>query len=420
MGIPSADNRDALVQQAQGCMKPVRNTRNILIAVAIAFLFSIAGLSGWNEDCLSPFTTAPAAAQTGGSVSQEAKGGTQTANSQTFTTYQYTDPMSGMEAFRLLIPKGWHAQGQIAWSANPALPAQARFRFSSPTGVEEFNLFPTQAYYWTNNRLFLTTNPPGTLRFNTLVMSPIDLRTAFTKVVIPQGRSGIKGIKTIKTSEVPELSTIARGQPVQGVRSYADGGKMRIEYQEHGRPIEEELYAAVTQFITDLPGSAGAPGYFINYWYIDYVFSFRADKNRLDSHTKIFQTMIYSLKVNPRWFAKVVNVKETMVQNMIRGIKATGRIGEMVARAGSQMRESQMKDWERRQQVNDRIVQNFSDHIRGVERFNDPRAGKEVELPSGYGRAFANNLGEYIVTDSPSYNPNIGSNLHWEELKPIK
>ena len=56
----------------------------------------------------------------------------------------------------------------------------------------------------------------------------------------------------------------------------------------------------------------------------------------------------------------------------------------------------------------------------GVERFNDPFAGKEVELPSGYGRAFANNLGEYIVTDSPSYNPNIGSNLHWEELKPAR
>jgi hypothetical protein len=79
-----------------------------------------------------------------------------------------------------------------------------------------------------------------------------------------------------------------------------------------------------------------------------------------------------------------------------------------------------MKDWERRQQANDRIVQNFTDHIRGVERFNDPYAGKEVELPTGYGRAFANNLGEYIVTDSPSYNPNIGSNVTWQELKPVK
>ncbi len=401
------------------CSRPARKTTYLCCRIAL-FLLSFTVLREWNEDHLLPVSVA-AAAQTARSSSADTKIGAEApAKSQTFITYKYTDPVSGMEAFRLLIPKAWQAQGQITWSANPALPAQARFRFSSPTGIEEFNLFPTQAYYWTNNRLFLTTNPPGTLRFNTLVMSPVDLHTAFTKVVIPGGRPGVKGIKIIKRSEVPELSAIARGQPVQGVRSHADGGKMRIEYQENGRPIEEEIYAAVTQFITDLPGSAGSPGYFINYWYVDYVFSFRAEKSRLDSHTKAFQTMIYSLKVTPRWFAKVVNVKETMVQNMIRGIKATGRIGEMVARAGSEMRESQMRDWERRQQANDRIVQNFTDHIRGVERFNDPGAGREVELPAGYGRAFANNLGEYIVTESPSYNPNIGSNLHWEELKPVK
>jgi hypothetical protein len=227
-------------------------------------------------------------------------------------------------------------------------------------------------------------------------------------------------MRIVKASEVPELANIARGQQVQGVRSYASAGKMRVQYEENGRPMEEEIYGAVSQFVTDLPGSARGPGYFINYWYIDYVFSFKAERNSLDSLAKVFQTMIYSMRVNPRWFAKVDNVKLMMVQNIIRGIKETGRIGDMVARAGSDMRESQMRDWERRQQANDKVIQNFTDNIRGVERFNDPLAGKEVELPSGYGRAFANNLGEYIVTDSPSYNPSVGSNLHWEELKPAR
>jgi hypothetical protein len=374
-------------------------------------------LIGWKGDLKFPSGVGQAAAQTSTRANTQIKSDTQGAeNFQTFVTYRYTDPMTGMEAFRLLIPKGWQAQGQITWSPNPALPAQARFRFSHPNGTGEFNLFPTQAYFWTNNRLFLTTNPPGTLRFNTLVMNPIDLHTAFTKVIIPQSRPGMTGIKVIKTSEVPELANIARGQPVQGLRSYASAGKMRIQYQENGRPIEEEIYAAVSQFVTDLPGSALGPGYFINYWYIDYVFSFKAEKGSFDSLAKVFQTMIYSMKVNPLWFAKVANVKEMMFQKIIRGIKEIGRIGDMVARAGSEMRESQMRDWERRQQANDRVIRNFTDNIRGVERFNDPFAEKEVELPSGYGRAFANNLGEYIVTDSPSYNPNIGSNLHWEEM----
>ncbi|MEW6585119.1 MAG: hypothetical protein AB1442_05845 [Nitrospirota bacterium] len=391
------------------------NTKNILVASVLAALLCIVILTACKEGRKS------ARGKNGTAVENRTEADAQTkANTRTFVSFKYTDPMTGMEAFRLLIPKGWQVEGRIAWSANPALPAQARFRFYSPAGTEEFNLFPAQSYFWTNNQMALSTNPPGSLRFGTLVMSPVDLHTALTKVVIPQARAGVSSLKIVEEKEVPELAKLARGQQVQGVRSYADGGKMRIQYLEEGRTMEEEIYAVVSQFITDLPGSAFTPPYFINYWYIDYVFSFKAEKNSLDSQARVFQTMVYSLKVNPRWFAKVANVREMMAQNIIRGIKAIGRIGDMVARAGSDMREDQLRDWERRQQANDRIVQNFTDNIRGVERFHDPFADKEVELPSGYGRAFANNLGEYIVTDSPSYNPNIGSNLHWEELTPAK
>lgn len=397
------------------------NMKKILIAAFLAALFVLLMLPGCKEGQKSAGEKGQASAQSESKAGSNRKKDVQEkANFQTFVSYKYTDPMTGIEAFRLLIPKGWQAEGRITWSANPALPAQARFRFFNPNGTGEFNLFPTQAYFWTNNQIALSTNPPGSLRFGTLVMSPVDLHTALTRVIIPQARVGVSDLRIIQEKEVPELAKLAKGQQVQGVRSYAKGGKMRMQYQERGRAMEEELYAAVSQFVTDLPGSAFTPPYFINYWYIDYVFSFKAERNRLDSQAKVFQTMVYSLKVNPRWFAKVANVREMMAQNAIRGIQAIGRIGDMVARAGSNLREDQMRDWERRQQANDRIVQNFTDNIRGVERFNDPFAGKEVELPSGYGRAFANNLGEYIVTDSPSYNPNIGSNLHWEEMNLVK
>jgi hypothetical protein len=336
-------------------------------------------------------------------------------NIQTFVTNKYIDPVSGLEAFSLLIPKGWKVQGEIKWSTNPALPAQSRFRFYNPGGSQEFNLFPTHAYFWTNNRMFLSTNPPGSLRFGTLVTEPIGLHTAFTSVVIPGANRNMNGLKIISEKEVPELATLAKGEAVQGVHASAKGGKMRIVYRENGKQMEEEIYAAVSQFVINLPGSGFSGGYFINYWYIDDVFSFKAEQGKLDTHTRLFQTMIYSLKVNPQWYAKVVNVKQNMQQ-----IKAVGRIGDMVARAGSKMREDQQRDWERRRQVQDKIAQNFSDHIRGVERYHDPRAGKEVELPAGYGNAWSNNLGEYIVTESPSFNPNEGSNLHWEQLSPAR
>jgi hypothetical protein len=257
------------------------------------------------------------------------------AHSETFVVYRYNDPMTAMEAFRLLLPKGWRAEGSVTWSANPALPAQCRFRFYNPNGAEEFNLFPTQSYFWTNNQLFLSTNPPGTLRFGTMVAEPIDIHSAFTKVIIPGSRKKVSGLTIINEGEVPDLAKLAKGQQVQGVRSSAKGGKIRISYQEGGRQKDEELYAAVSQFITDMPGSISSGGYYINYWFIDFVFSFTAEKGGLDSRSKTFQTMVYSLKVNPRWFAKVVNIKESLVNRYTQGIKAVGRMGEIIAQSGS-------------------------------------------------------------------------------------
>jgi hypothetical protein len=343
-----------------------------------------------------------------------------TSNTQTFVTYKYIDPMTNMQVFSMLIPKGWKAEGGVTWSADPALPAKSNFRFYNPNGSEELNFFPTRAFFWTNNRLFLTTNPAGTVRLGTLVASPIGLHDAFTQAIIPGANRNMTGLAITNEAQVPELAKLAKGVVTQGVNASAEAGKIRVEYGEGGKKLEEEFYAAVSQFVINMPGSGMSSGYYINYWYMDFIFSFRDQKGKLDSDAKLFQTMIYSMKLNQTWVAKVVNVKEILAQQYMRGIKAVGQMGQMIAQAGSQMREDQQQAWEARQQAQDKIAQNFSDNIRGVERYNDPRAGKEVELPAGYGNAWANDLGEYIVSDSPSYNPNTESNQHWEQLELAK
>ncbi len=336
--------------------------------------------------------------------------------SETFVPYSYVDPVSRLEVFRCLVPRGWKVEGQVKWSANPALPAQLRFRFHDPAGAAEVNLFPTQAFFWTDNATFLGTNPPGTLRFNTLVARPVDLDAAFDRLLVPSIRKGVAGLSVGERKRLPDLARLAAGDPTPGVRSSAQAGKVRLAYQERGKAIEEDLFASVASFRIDLPGSAMSRPYYIDYWYVDNVFSFRAEKGQLAAHSKTFQTVVLSMKVNPKWFAKVVHTKEALAKEFMRSTRAVTAIGATVASAGTNLREEQMRDWGRRQSIQDKVVQAQSDGIRGVDRFVDPHSGNEVELPSGYGRAWANNLGEYIVTESPSYNPNVGSNLHWEEM----
>jgi hypothetical protein len=52
-----------------------------------------------------------------------------------------------------------------------------------------------------------------------------------------------------------------------------------------------------------------------------------------------------------------------------------------------------------------------------VEGFYDPNRQDVVELPSGYGHAWANNGGEYVLTDDPNFNPNQESTQSWTEME---
>jgi hypothetical protein len=58
----------------------------------------------------------------------------------------------------------------------------------------------------------------------------------------------------------------------------------------------------------------------------------------------------------------------------------------------------------------------FSNSQLNIETYTSPFDGSTVDLPSGYDNVWTNNLGEYIFSDSQSYNPNLESNLNWQQM----
>ena len=75
-----------------------------------------------------------------------------------------------------------------------------------------------------------------------------------------------------------------------------------------------------------------------------------------------------------------------------------------------------MQSYNEREAVNDRIADRFSQYIRGVGKYYDPVNQKAVELPARYENAWTNGSGDYIVSESRSYNPNIDSNQNWQKM----
>ncbi len=335
-----------------------------------------------------------------------------------FKTYSYIDKQgTGIEAFRMLIPVDWKFEGGINWILNnPSMPATAAFRVHKTSRVEEFEVFPNQPFFWTNNEMLLSMFPIGSRYFGNEVHPPVDPLEALKKIVIPRFRQDVHELKIIREQPLPELAkSLGAGMQSQpGVSASADGAKISIEYKRNGIPIEEEIYGVVEQISFPIQSMYG---YVTNtIWFIDYIFSFKARKGKLEANTKLFQTIAFSFKLNPLWFSKYNQVIEYLAQREIQQIRNIGQLSRIISQTHNEISDMMMESYNQRQAVTDRISENFSDYIRGVDRYYNPIEERPVELPSGYQNAWTNSLSEYIVSENPDYNPNIGSNLNWQRM----
>jgi len=316
---------------------------------------------------------------------------------------------TGLEIFRMLVPVGWQANGGCRWLLdNPSMPAAVDFQIFNPHGAEMFAIFPNLNFVWNENPMARMFNPVGSKYFGAEVRQPVNIRDAFHNLILPRYRGSVQSLQVLNEQPVPELPQIARCEaPLTG--GSAEGGKIRIRYSLQGQQYDEELYGIVE--IYPLPGG-------LSLWYTNFLFSFRAGAGLLDATADLFKVMIFSFKPNPQWLAAVKSIAQWLAQQQIQRIHHIGQIGEIYARTGREMREQNLNDWYAKQAVYDRLSTDWSRTIRGVDAFYDPHREEVVELPGGYGQAWANNLGEYIVTDSLDYNPNLGSNLNWQPMTP--
>lgn len=336
-----------------------------------------------------------------------------------FKIFKYIDKEgTGIEAFRMLIPENWQFTGGLRWILNnPGMPAMVGFQVTSPDGLKQFEVFPNQPFFWTNNQMVLSMFPIGAYYFGNEVAPPVNAQQALEQIVLRRFRNDVTDLRVINRQAVPELTNLLNKQPITqpGISVSADGAKIRIEYIKNSRMIEEEIFAVVESAAFTMPGMDSLVTN-IN-WTVDYIFSFKAEKGSLEANAKILQTIVRSFILNPQWFSKYNQVVEFLVQNQIKQINNTAQLSKIISQTQNEISDMIMDTYNYRQQVNDKISDDFSQAIRGVEDYYDPGVGHNVELPNGYQDAWTNKQGEYIVSDDPNFNPNIGATMTWEKME---
>ena len=335
-----------------------------------------------------------------------------------FKKFAYIDTQgTGSEAFSFLMPADWKFEGGIIWNPEQvAMPASNAFRVFKPDGLAEFEGFPNQCFFWSTNSELLTINPPGSKYFGSIVAKPENATTALQKI-IQRNRSRVSGLTIVSKSDLPELvEALGIRNHSQGpVMTEGTGAKIRFSYEKNGIPMEEEIYGIVEQVKFPVKSMFGIQ--YNIWWYIDYVFSFKGKAGQLEKQTKVFQTITSSFRINQKWQAKYNNVIEYLAQQQIKRIHSIGEFSRTLSQMSDQMRSDQLQQYEQRSSVYDKVAQQHSDNMLGIERYYDPFEEREVQLPSGYNHAWCNNLGEYIMTDNPNYNPNVESNLTWKPIE---
>ena len=127
--------------------------------------------------------------------------------------------------------------------------------------------------------------------------------------------------------------------------------------------------------------------------------------------------MIGSIKISIQWFNKYSQLVETIVKMKLQEIRNIGEISRIISQTNDEISEIRRSQYENSQASSDRVSKSFSEYMRGTEEYYNPAEGKSVELPSGYNQVWMNNLGEYVLSNELNYNPNVGSNLHWQEIQ---
>lgn len=315
---------------------------------------------------------------------------------------------TGGTAFTILVPSGWDLQGQVVWTLDcPPMPAYSIMQATSPDKKKKFEVFPTQVFVYNPDPYFNAYVPDGAKDHGALITKGVpDCLGALRYWVVQQYRGNVNIIEE-KTLAEPTY------YQMQGSNSSSQPGLIRIEYTEDGVEMEENIYGAMMVLTSKIDG--------ITNWWLPQCYGVRAPKGELKKNLPMFQTMISSLETDPLWYSAYKKTSDQLIAQGWQQMAANARAAQSAIRSNTvsgtdEVSDIMMNGWKSRQATEDKMHDNFTNYVRGVDNYSDPSSGNTYKLPTGYNTAYKNNWDEYIITSDPSFNPTDMDNTNWVEL----
>lgn len=334
-----------------------------------------------------------------------------------------------LEAARLLVPSDWKAEGGVLWTGDPGCPRNAiqpGFKAQSPDGKFGFEMFPYYFWYWSDDHQVRHAAQQAMASLGVKgcdYLPPYDATGYLLQIFLPKWRPGAGLIGIGHVPELAEALQLEYNAMIPATAGTAlsefDVAMAAIEIPSDKGVEEEWVLASVMRTTTVLPalssiytGVNRRVGQYANFSFN--LFAARAPIGQLEKHENLFNVIYRSFQLNPIWEDGVIQHLKIIDQIEQKGIRDRARIMQDAQQQISAMIE---KGQIAREVSQDLAAKKQIRALRGLESYLDPATGSRVELSSGFQGAWTNGLGEYVLSNSPGFNP-AGLEGSWYPLRP--
>ena len=379
-------------------------------AVSIAFLLAVLVVAAIALDACGGSSSEPAdgSATPGQSATSTATTQAGDADFIRLEKVSIFDPAANGEAFTFLKPSGWLADGGVVWRHDLSNLASTSLQAWDPNSAEAVQVFPLIPFTWQDGGVPFF--PVGSIYLGNQVQPPIFEPVDFVQqMVLPTFRSQF-ATQVLEWEELPGVAQqVAASVQEDGLNKTVRAGRVSVEYFVGDTRIHEDFYVTLV--------FSQAPGIPITLWGPERIYSFRAEAGELDDASALMHSVVFSAQVNQRWLNEYLQVVQLWNQGQLQSIQSAGELSRYIAQVNDDILDITTQTFERQQQVNDRISEQMSETIRGVETYETPFDDFPVELPGGYENAWTTANGDYILSNDAFFDPNIGSSVDWERIR---
>jgi hypothetical protein len=342
-----------------------------------------------------------------------------------------------VEAFSVLIPKGWKYDGNIIWTPPgstcagtnqtfTATSADGKYKFEMlPYFTWSFNTDPQLAQFnqqYGNSQYCSYGEPMDAEKYLKNVFAPQELNNP-TIIEIKSNKPAVENMQQMNEKARMELT----GYGASEINFYPSAIYAKVKWSNGDEGIVL-CGVDVSEMIIPNVYNGAYNKIYTSTATERVVFKYPASES--DKATDMLSVIMSSVRTNTTWKSTVDNFwlayRKKKQAEHIGKLKLMDEQAQQIGRnaiAKGQQRlnemDNNMRNWEASQQTNDRIHTNFIKAIREVETYRDETG--VVELNSGYDHAWSRSDGSsYIMTNNPNFDPSsVFLDQRWKEMKRV-